>query len=91
MIIDTLKESILSKDKMKTEEVLTSMLEELNSNKDLVGIVTMPEVIAELHTLLIENLGVHPRSMLLKARVPNRNRRASLFVQAMLNGVRLSK
>ena len=72
-----------------------AVLEDLQStfpqDEESVGIITMPEVITELHGLLQEHLGVHPRAMMLKGRVPHRGRRAHLFAQAMINGIKLSK
>jgi len=89
--IEAVKSAILTKDREKTVEALTALQLALPNDEESIARIIMPVVITELHQMLIDNLGVHPRAMLLKARVPNKNRRANLFVQAMINGVRLSK
>jgi hypothetical protein len=89
--IDLVKQAILEKDKQKTIELLENLKNSFATDEMAMQIITMPPVITELHQMLMDNLGVHPRAMQLRARVPNRGRRATLFVQAMINGVKLSK
>jgi len=89
--IEKIKQSIAEKDKEKTITLFEELQAEMATDEDSVMSITSPRVITELHEMLIGHLGVHPRAMLLKARVPNRSRRANLFVQAMINGIRLSK
>lgn len=88
MYIENLKEAILSKDQAAVLESLAELKVALNGNTALVDQITSPPVITELHNMLVEHLGVHPRAMMLRARVPGRVRRAVLFVQAMENGVK---
>lgn len=83
--LDILKEVIIKGSKNQTLMVLDNMLEHLDD--DLIKEIVEPSVITELHALLIEHLEVNPRAIKLKQRVPLRNRRARLFLQAMRNGV----
>ena len=83
--LDILKEVIRKGSKNQTLMVLDNMLEHLDD--ELIREIVEPSVITELHALLIEHLEVNPRGIKLKQRVPLRNRRARLFLQAMRNGV----
>ena len=83
--IEILKEVIRKKSKNQTLMVLDNILEHLDD--ELIREIVDPEVISELHELLVEYLGVNPKAMKLKQRVPLRARRARLFVQAMKAGV----
>jgi hypothetical protein len=83
--IDILKEVIEKGSKNQTLMVLDNLIETLD--EFLAREITEPAVITELHEMLIEHLGVQPRAMKLKNRVPARMRRALLFLQAMRNAV----
>ena len=83
--IDILKEVIEKGSKSQTLMVLDNMMEHLDD--DLARSVVDPEIITNLHQMLIEHLGVNPKAMKLKSRVPTRMRRAMLFLRAMRNGV----
>ena len=89
--IDKLKESILSKDKKAVLESLEQLREEIIVNDDTMSLITAPASITELHEMLVEHLSVNQRLMQLKNRVPNRKKRAMLFVQTMINGVNYLK
>jgi hypothetical protein len=80
--------AIEGKNLTEAKAVLSTMLDRVQQ-KDMLLIqeVTQPVVITELHTKLIENFGVNRRAMMLKSRVPGRDRRALLFVRAMQNGL----
>lgn len=86
--IQSLSLSILSKDAQATVQALEKLLNTVKSDSEAVKEITEPAVISSLHQQLIAAFDVPPRSMLLKARVPARVRRAILFVQAMQNGMR---
>jgi len=88
--INKLKETIKTKDREATLVVLAEMQEELKNNETLVMEITMPAVITELHMLLVSEMNIVQRLLQLRARVANRHRRAHLFLQTMMNGVRLS-
>jgi len=83
--VEILKEVIRKKSKNQTIMVLDSILEHLDDQ--LIREITNPEVITELHAMLIEFLGVNPQAMKLKKRVALRHRRAILFLRAMKAGV----
>lgn len=83
--IDILKEVILKKNKNQTLMVLESIENSLDD--ELVGLITQPSVISELHSMLVEHLGVNPHAMKLGKRITIRKQRAILFVRAMKNGV----
>ena len=83
--VDMLKEVIEKGSKNQTLMVLDNLIEHFDD--DLAKEIADPSVISELHDMLVEHLGVLPRAMKLKARVPLRNRRAMLFLRAMRNGV----
>ena len=86
-IIDELKAAIIAADK----QLVLSKLEELKNlmlaDDELSMVIVQPATITELHTLLIEHMGVNPRAMRLNVRVPSLRKRAFLFVQTMTNGV----
>ena len=88
-LVETLKSSIESNDKEGVILVLDKLEEQVaqKNNAELVKWVTEPQNITELHRMLIEHMNVIPRAMMLKTRVPNRYRRAFLFIKAMKNGV----
>ncbi len=88
MYIQKLKETILTKDSAAVLAALGELKNAINGNDALVDEITNPTVITELHNMQVEQLGVHPRMMMLRTRVPGRVRRAVLFVQAMENGVK---
>lgn len=83
-----LKECIALKNIEKTNEALATLIEVVRRDAEAVKDVTEPSVISSLHRLLVDTFGVPPRAMFLKTRVPNRIRRAILFVQAMQNGMK---
>lgn len=83
--VDILKEVILKKNKNQTLMVLESI--ETSLDDELIAQITQPNVITELHDLLVEHLGVNPKAMKLGKRIPLRKQRAILFLRAMKNGV----
>lgn len=87
IIIDELKDLILKKDKAEVLSCLEKIQNVVLDDDDLSGEITTPAVLTELHTLLIQHMDVAPKNMRLRNRIPNRKRRAFLFVQAMKNGV----
>lgn len=86
-----LNESIEGGDVELTTEILEDLLQEALSNQYLAKWITEPANITKLHEDLVEHLGVHPRTMQLKDRIPHRQRRAVFFLKAMVNGVKRVK
>ena len=86
--LETLMESIKDGDNEKTFEEMTDLLEVSLSDPYLAKWITEPANITQLHEDLTEHLGVSPRMMQLKNRIPHRQRRAVFFIKAMLNGVK---
>lgn len=83
-LLDAMEEN----DLQRAKDSLQLMLESIQQkDMSLIQEVTQPVVITELHTKLIETFGVNRRAMMLKNRVPTRDRRAMLFVRAMQNGL----
>lgn len=89
--LNEIKDVIATKDKEAVLALLTEVKLETESNNDLMAELTTPEPLNELHDCLVEHLGVNPKLMKLRARVPNRRHRAVLYVQAMINGVNYLK
>lgn len=88
-LIDELEREIRDGDAQQVQSRLAEIYEELLGNDmDLVNSIVEPRVISSLHQRLNERLGVPPRAMMLKTRVPLRKQRALMFVKAMQNGVR---
>ena len=88
--IDTLGtklvEAIESKDKVRINAII-SMMEDCLPDPIAVKWITEPVNISNIHNKLVEHMGVHPKLLMLKTRVPNRNRRAGLFVQVLKNAM----
>jgi hypothetical protein len=89
--VESLKRAITSGDKSATLKRLDEITDLIPMTPDLVIEMITPSVITELHELLIKHLEINPRLMMLRHRVPAQARRALMFVQAMRNGVNLTK
>ena len=88
LLLKKLDEAILDKDVEQTLACILVLKEQVKANAELIKTLTEPTVIRRLHEMLVEHLEVPPKLLLLGKRVPNRHRRAILFVQTMENGVR---
>ena len=82
-------EKIESGNAEETLEAIDLIIEKLESLEDeeLRNEILTPDVITNLHELLIEHLSVPPRAMQLNRRFPNANVRAMMFAKAMHNGI----
>jgi hypothetical protein len=82
-------EKIESGNAEETLEAIDLIIEKLESLEDeeLRNEILTPDVITNLHELLIEHLSVPPRAMQLNRRFPNANTRAIMFARAMRNGI----
>lgn len=89
--ISDLIDSIKSNNKQKTVEILNDLKDRVLIDESLAIEIILPETITNLHKLLIDHMSVHPRAMMLRVRIANKKRRANVFLQAMINGVNLSK
>lgn len=87
--IEELHAAITEGNKEKVVSVLEEILVALqNRDVELAVVLIHPPVITELHTRLVDVFAVPRRAMMLRNRVPGRDRRAMLFTQAMLNGMK---
>ena len=86
-IINSLKDAIKDKNKDEILSLFSEIEEQVKADVDLIGYITEPAVIHELHELLRENFEIHQKMLMLRNRVPSRSRRAILFVQVMKNAV----
>lgn len=89
VLIENFIEKIETGNASDAQEALDLIIEKLESDIDLRNEVLNPEIITNLHELLIENLKVVPRSMQLNRRFANSTTRAIMFAKAMRNGIRL--
>ena len=87
-IIEKLKEAIVAKDKTRTLLLVLQLKESVATDLVAVKWITQPVNLKDIHDSLVEHLGVPPKAMMVKHRVPNQQRRGLLFVQAIENGVR---
>lgn len=87
--IEDLKHFIKKNDVEKVLLIMETMKAECLNSEQLHLLITSPMVITELHRLVEECMGVNKRAMRLKNRVINTRRRAMLFLQAMMNGIKL--
>lgn len=88
-LIDELERDIRESNAEKVQAGLVAIYEEvMGGDMELINSIVEPRVISSLHQRLNERLGVPPRAMMLKTRVPLRKQRALMFVKAMQNGVR---
>lgn len=86
-ILTRLHETIAAGDLNLILEGLVDLEKKVLADDSMAKLVTEPPVITKLYNDL-ETAGVPRRAMLLRNRVPGRNRRAFLFVKAMQNGVK---
>lgn len=82
-------EKIETGDAEKALAAIDLIIEKLESleDEDLRNEILNPEIITNLHELLVEHLNVVPRMMQLNRRFPNANTRAIMFAKAMRNGI----
>ena len=82
-------EKIETGDAEKALAALDLIIEKLEetSDDDLRNEILNPEIITNLHELLIEHLEVNTRAMQLNRRFPNAYTRALMFSKAMRNGI----
>ena len=88
VLIENFIEKIETGDAEKALAALDLIIEKIETgDEDLRNEILNPEIITNLHSLLIEHLNVVPRSMQLNRRFPNANTRAIMFAKAMRNGI----
>lgn len=88
---EKLEEAILTKDKEQVIAELLVVQDLVLTDAEAMAQILSPESVGKLHKMLEDNMGVNPRTMQLRARVPSRRKRAYLFVQVMINGVNYLK
>ena len=81
-------EQIKTGDAEKALKAIDMIIEKLEAaDEELRNEILNPEIITNLHELLIEHIGVAPRAMQLNRRFPNAGVRALMFARAMRNGI----
>lgn len=83
-----LYETIEQQDKLKTLTLVMQLKEQMRSDPEAVKWVADPVNLKELHEKLTLHLGVPSKAMMIKNRIPHRQRRAFTFIEAVENGVR---
>lgn len=68
--------------------IVLQLKEQVRSDPVAVKWIVDPANIKNLHELLAEHLEVPSKMMMIRSRVPHRQKRAHLFVQAIENGIR---
>lgn len=87
-LFEELDVAIEAKNKVAVIEKLRDIKASIDrGDVDVVEHIASPANLTKLHNNLCEQMGVVRRLLQLRGRVPNARHRASLFVQAMINGV----
>jgi len=87
-LMDLLEDAVHEHDRLKTLALVLELKEIIKTDPVAVKWITEPANIKHIHEMLVDNLDVPAASMLVKNRVPHRQRRALLFVEGIINGVR---
>ena len=87
-VSELLEATILKKDLVKTLAIVLELKEKLRGDPVAVKWITEPSNIKNLQEMLTEHLEIPAKLMMLKNKMPNRQKRAHMFVQAMENGLR---
>jgi len=89
VLTENFVEKIESGDAEQALAAIDLIIEKLESLEDeeLRNEILNPQVITNLHKLLIDHLEIAPRAMQLNRRFPNANTRALMFAKAMRNGI----
>lgn len=87
-LIEELYEVFEGNDLEAAHDKMEEVRDYLRESPHLIKWITEPVNITDLHKKLIENFEVPQKAMQLRHRVPNRTRRAMLFAQAMINGIK---
>jgi len=83
-----LYKTIEEKDIQKTLMLVTKLKEMVKADAEAVKWISEPANLTKLQAALVEHLDVPQKLMLIKGRVPHRQRRATLFMEAMEAAVR---
>ena len=81
-------ESIRNKDAEKTYLLIEELKNKVKKDPEVVKWIVDPATLKKIHTELVEYLDVPLKAMLIKNRVPHRQRRAVLFVEGISNGLK---
>lgn len=86
-----IEEYIIASDFPTVTEKLVALKAAIDEgNTEAIEYISTPNNITRLHNLMVEHMKIVRKLLQLRGRVPNARHRASLFVQAMMNAVRLS-
>lgn len=91
-LYDELEKEISAKNKTRVLTILREIKTAIDEENDVevTTYIILPENLLRIQKALCEQIGVIHRYLQLKNRVHSGRRRASLFVQAMINGVEKS-
>lgn len=81
-------EAIENKDGERTLLLVLELKELVRNDPLAIKWITEPTNINHIHEQLVEHLEVPQKAMRLRNPIPNRQRRAWLFVEALENGIR---
>lgn len=88
VLTDMLHKTIEEKDIQKTLMLVTKLKEMVRSDAEAVKWISEPANLTKLQASLVENLEIPHKLMLIKGRIPHKQRRAMLFMEAMEAAVR---
>lgn len=81
-------ESIRNKDAEKAYLLIEELKKKVKNDPEVVKWIVDPSTLKKIHSELVEHLDVPLKAMLIKNRVPHRQRRAVLFVEGISNGLK---
>ena len=88
VLITMLHQTIVEKDIQKTLMLVTTLKEMVRNDAEAVKWISEPTNLNQLQAALTDNLGVPQKLMMVKGRIPHKQRRAMLFMEAMEAAVR---
>jgi len=87
-VMDLFESAVADGDAQKTLAISMQLTEQVRSDPLAVKWLTTPANIKHVHEILVDGLGVPPKTMMIKDRVPNTQKRAHLFAKGIENGIR---
>lgn len=87
-ITKKLFEAIEEKNAHRTLAFVLELKESVRTDPVAVKWIADPTNLKRVHDALVEHLDVPPKAMMIKNRIPHRQRRALMFVEGIENGVR---
>ena len=87
-IVSMLNKAILDKDAVRALAIVIQLKEAMRIDPIAVKWITDPANLKSFHENLNEHLGVPQKMMMIRNRIPHRQKRAHLFAMAIENGIR---